>query len=82
MLARTTRGTLVNRSSRALSSRASQIIGALDIPTSGTPELAGVYDGAWTGSGDILESKCPSTGEILARVKTVCIIHVNIYALC
>jgi aldehyde dehydrogenase family 7 protein A1 len=29
-----------------------------------------VYDGRWGGSGDILESICPSTGEVLARVKS------------
>jgi aldehyde dehydrogenase family 7 member A1 len=47
------------------------VLGALEIPTSGTAEVPGVYDGAWGGSGEILESRCPATGEVLARVKTV-----------
>ncbi|KAH8986932.1 NAD-aldehyde dehydrogenase [Lactarius hatsudake] len=54
---------------RRLSSRASSVLGALDIPT--TPsELPGVYDGEWKGSGDILQSVCPTTGEVLAHVKS------------
>jgi hypothetical protein len=59
------------RLTRSLSSRASAILSALDLPTDGTSEVPGVYDGAWGGSGDVLESRCPATGEILARVKTV-----------
>jgi aldehyde dehydrogenase family 7 member A1 len=55
---------------RLLSTRASNILSALDIPT-GT-EVPGVYDGTWGGKGDVIESKCPSTGEVLARVQTVC----------
>lgn len=55
--------------SRALSSRASAVLGALDIPTA--KEVPGVYDGAWSGSGDVLESVCPATGEVLARVQGV-----------
>ncbi|KZT43445.1 NAD-aldehyde dehydrogenase [Sistotremastrum suecicum HHB10207 ss-3] len=54
--------------SRSLSSRASAILRPLDIPLSG--EIAGAYDGSWKGSGDILESVCPSTGEIIARIRT------------
>lgn len=54
---------------RALSSRASAILTSLNIPTSG--EIPGVYDGAWGGSGEPLVSKCPSTGETLAKVSTV-----------
>ncbi|RDX52593.1 NAD-aldehyde dehydrogenase [Lentinus brumalis] len=53
---------------RGLSSRASTILHALDIRSDS--ELAGVYDGEWTGSGEILESVCPTTGEVLARVKS------------
>ncbi|KAI0752704.1 NAD-aldehyde dehydrogenase [Daedaleopsis nitida] len=53
---------------RGLSSRASTILHALDIRTEA--ELPGVYDGEWAGSGEILESVCPTTGEVLARVKT------------
>ncbi|EIW79561.1 NAD-aldehyde dehydrogenase [Coniophora puteana RWD-64-598 SS2] len=54
---------------RALSSRASAILSELDIPTTAT-EVPGVYDGAWKGSGEILESKCPTTGEVLAHVQS------------
>ena len=46
------------------------MLGALDIPT--TPiELPGVYDGEWKGSGDVFQSVCPATGEVLAHVKSV-----------
>jgi aldehyde dehydrogenase family 7 protein A1 len=54
---------------RNLSARASTVLGALDIPI--TTEVPGVYDGSWGGSGDILESVCPTTGEVLARVHSV-----------
>ncbi|KAH7882968.1 NAD-aldehyde dehydrogenase [Phlebopus sp. FC_14] len=53
---------------RHLSSRASSILNALDIPSAS--ELPGVYDGQWGGSGAILESVCPATGEVLARVQS------------
>ncbi|KAH0831150.1 NAD-aldehyde dehydrogenase [Lanmaoa asiatica] len=53
---------------RYLSARASTILGALDIPF--TTEVPGVYDGRWGGTGDILESVCPTTGEVLARVQS------------
>ena len=33
-------------------------------------ELPGVYDGQWGGSGEVMESVCPTTGEVLARVRT------------
>ncbi|GJE93404.1 NAD-aldehyde dehydrogenase [Phanerochaete sordida] len=52
---------------RGLSSRASAVLGALDIPTA--QEVPGVYDGTWAGSGEVLESVCPATGEVLARVQ-------------
>ncbi|KAI0317811.1 NAD-aldehyde dehydrogenase [Amylostereum chailletii] len=55
--------------SRALSTRASTILSALDIPTTPT-EINGVYDGEWKGSGEPFESVCPTTGEVLARVKS------------
>ncbi|TFY63742.1 hypothetical protein EVG20_g6186 [Dentipellis fragilis] len=55
--------------SKSLSTRASAILSALDIPTDPI-ELDGVYDGEWKGSGDVLESICPATGEVLARVKS------------
>ncbi|KAF8240959.1 NAD-aldehyde dehydrogenase [Tricholoma matsutake] len=53
---------------RGLSSRASTILSSLGIST--TNELSGVYDGQWRGSGEIITSCCPTTGETLARVKT------------
>ncbi|KAJ7094026.1 NAD-aldehyde dehydrogenase [Mycena belliarum] len=55
-------------STRSLSSRASNVLSALDIPTAG--EVCGVYDGEWKGTGDLVSSVCPTTGEVLARVKT------------
>lgn len=46
------------------------MLSALDIPT--TPsELPGVYDGEWKGSGEVFQSVCPATGEVLAHVKSV-----------
>jgi aldehyde dehydrogenase family 7 protein A1 len=53
---------------RGLSSRASTILSSLGISTK--DEVSGVYDGQWRGSGEILTSCCPTTGETLARVKT------------
>ncbi len=53
---------------RALSTRASNILSALDINPAG--EVHGVYDGQWRGSGEVLISTCPTTGEELARVRT------------
>jgi len=53
---------------RNLSSRAAAVLSALDIPTS--TELSGVYDGQWRGTGDIITSVCPTTGEVLAHVKS------------
>lgn len=71
MLSRSSRSLLRTATTRRyLSSRASTVLSALDIPTTGA-ELDGVYDGAWKGSGELLESVCPTTGEVLARVKTV-----------
>jgi hypothetical protein len=56
--------------SRRLSSRASAVLSALEIPT--TPiELPGVYDGEWKGSGEVFQSVCPATGEVLANVNSV-----------
>jgi aldehyde dehydrogenase family 7 protein A1 len=69
-LARRSLGIAYTPLTRRLSSRASSVLGALDIPTTPT-ELPGVYDGEWKGSGDILQSVCPTTGEVLAHVKTV-----------
>ncbi|KAF8153233.1 NAD-aldehyde dehydrogenase [Crassisporium funariophilum] len=56
------------RLTRVLSTRASTILSSVGIPTTG--EVSGVYDGEWKGSGEVVSSTCPTTGEILARVKT------------
>jgi hypothetical protein len=61
---------LSSRRRRCLSTRASTILSALDIPTTPT-ELPGVYDGQWKGSGDLFQSVCPTTGEILAHINSV-----------
>ncbi|OCH94598.1 NAD-aldehyde dehydrogenase [Obba rivulosa] len=53
---------------RGLSSRAARVLDALDI--AGDREIPGVYDGEWHGAGDVLESVCPATGEVLARVRS------------
>lgn len=53
---------------RLLSTRASSILSALGLPTTG--EISGVYDGEWKGSGEVMLSICPTTGEELARVKS------------
>ncbi|WVN89575.1 uncharacterized protein L203_104802 [Cryptococcus depauperatus CBS 7841] len=55
-------------SSRALSTRASRILSALDLPTDNSA-IPGVFDGEWKGSGEEIVSKCPATGEVLARVR-------------
>jgi aldehyde dehydrogenase family 7 member A1 len=57
---------------RALSTRASTVLSHLDLPVSGSTEIPGVYDGEWKGSGDVLTSFCPTTGEELAKIRTVC----------
>jgi aldehyde dehydrogenase family 7 member A1 len=56
---------------RALSTRAKSVLEALDFPKSEGSEIPGVYNGVWGGNGDISESVCPATGEVLARVRTV-----------
>ena len=56
---------------RLLSKRAATVLNALDVDISEWP-LPGVYDGRWTGSGEVMESVCPTTGEVLARVQAVC----------
>lgn len=55
-------------STRALSTRASGVLSSLGINPEG--EIHGVYDGQWRGSGELIASKCPTTGEELARVRT------------
>ncbi|KAF7799667.1 hypothetical protein EIP86_010907 [Pleurotus ostreatoroseus] len=53
---------------RLLSKRAATVLNTLDVDISEWP-LPGVYDGRWTGSGEVMESVCPTTGEVLARVQ-------------
>jgi aldehyde dehydrogenase family 7 protein A1 len=64
------RRVILNRSlaTRNLSHRASNILSSLGI--SSADDIPGVYDGQWRGSGDILTSVCPTTGEVLARVRS------------
>ncbi|KAI0267438.1 hypothetical protein BC834DRAFT_77779 [Gloeopeniophorella convolvens] len=58
---------------RFLSSRASAVLDALDITTDGAHAtlLPSVYDDAWSDPGDVLQSVCPSMGEVLAHVASV-----------
>jgi len=65
-----TRPSLVSKRclTRLLSTRASNILSSLGLPTSG--EISGVYDGQWKGSGDVMHSICPTTGETLASVRS------------
>lgn len=56
--------------SRALSSRATNVLSALGIESK-HGVLKGVYDGKWGGTGTPVASKCPTTGEHLADVSTV-----------
>lgn len=63
---------LATRGARALSSRASKVLSAVGLPTDGS-SIPGVYDGAWGGSGEIIETMCPSTGDCIGRVVTVSI---------
>lgn len=58
--------------SRALSSRASSVLSSLDLPTSGQPINGVFYDAAvgWTGSGEVHKSVNPTTGEVLAEVRS------------
>lgn len=56
--------------SRALSTRASTVLNSVGLhPKHGV--LNGVYDGKWRGTGSIVKSVCPTTGEHLADVTTV-----------
>lgn len=57
-------------SRRYLSSRAGRVLSALDLPGPETA-LSGVYDGQWKGSGEEMVSKCPATGEVIGRIRTV-----------
>ncbi|OCF33620.1 aldehyde dehydrogenase family 7 member A1 [Kwoniella heveanensis BCC8398] len=56
-------------SRRLLSSRATSVLSALNLPTDGA-EIPGVFDGQWKGSGEEILSKCPATGEVLGRVRS------------
>lgn len=56
--------------SRALSTRASNVLSALGLESQGGV-LPGVYTGrGWGGTGNVVASKCPTTGEHLADVTT------------
>lgn len=55
---------------RSLSSRASTVLAALDLPVT-SDEIPGVYDGEWKGTGDVFKSVCPSTRETIAYVRSV-----------
>ncbi|KIY49782.1 NAD-aldehyde dehydrogenase [Fistulina hepatica ATCC 64428] len=59
----------------SLSTRATNILSSLGIES--TKELPGLYDGHWHGSGEVLTSTCPTTGEVLARVTTPTIQEFN-----
>ncbi|TFK29573.1 succinate-semialdehyde dehydrogenase [Coprinopsis marcescibilis] len=61
-------GTSRRRLARSLSTRASDILSGLGINVA--DEIPGVYDGQWRGSGELITSVCPTTGEVLARVRT------------
>jgi aldehyde dehydrogenase family 7 protein A1 len=56
---------------RLLSTRASRVLSALDLPTASDGVIPGVFDGTWKGSGPIVETKCPATGEVIGRIRTV-----------
>lgn len=58
------------RYTRKLSFRAAAVLSAVDLPISGE-EIPGLYDGRWRGTGDVVKSICPTTGEVLASVTTV-----------
>ncbi|KAF8532046.1 hypothetical protein JB92DRAFT_1797486 [Gautieria morchelliformis] len=65
-----TRGlTLRSLKRRYHSSRASTVLSALEFPGT-SDEIPGVYDGEWKGTGEIIESVCPSTKEIIGRVRS------------
>ncbi len=68
---------LANSQRRLLSKRATAVLSALDVDISEWP-LPGVYDGRWTGNGEVMESVCPATGEVLAEVQAVR----SVYASC
>ncbi|SRR5258708_16381817 len=65
---------------RGLSSRASDILSSLGLPTSENQVVKGVYDGEWGGTGEPLVSTCPATGEMLGRVSTVR--HTEVHKTC
>ncbi|KIJ47500.1 hypothetical protein M422DRAFT_248921 [Sphaerobolus stellatus SS14] len=54
---------------RLLSTRASAILSSLDLLDTRN-DIPGVFDGEWKGKGEVLESICPSTREVLARIRT------------
>lgn len=54
---------------RGLSTRASRVLSALNLPIDQV--IPGVYDGQWKGSGEVVETKCPATGEVIGRIRSV-----------
>ncbi len=58
--------------------RISNILSSLEFPGSIEDELPGLYDGSWRGSGDVITSFCPTTGEKLASIRTVRRILINV----
>ena len=54
---------------RGLSNRVAGILSSLNIPD--PTQIPGVYDGEWKGSGEILNSVCPTTGELIGSVCSV-----------
>lgn len=57
---------------RQLSTRSANVLKAVGISTDTSKPIAGIFDGKWkVGSGEVLTSKCPATGETLAQIKSV-----------
>ncbi|GJJ14509.1 hypothetical protein Clacol_008773 [Clathrus columnatus] len=55
---------------RRLSSRARNVLSSLDFSEKQSDTIPGVYDGEWRGSGEIFESVCPSTREVIGRIRS------------
>ncbi|GAA5885289.1 hypothetical protein JCM16303_005989 [Sporobolomyces ruberrimus] len=59
----------LSQANRALSTQASSVLSALNLPTDGSP-IPGVFNSKWTGSGPLQQSFDCGTGEVLGSVKT------------
>jgi hypothetical protein len=56
---------------RQLSTRSANVLKAVGISTDTSTPIPGIFDGKWkVGSGEVLTSKCPATGETLAQIKS------------